>query len=259
MHLIQECREREHLREQYQADPPDWYESGHEVHTSQNAYLLRGDETLLFDTLSPVASEQIVTELREVLDDDNLDYIVISHPEAPHAGNTFGILEEFPDAELIAPAYGNQHELYHLEDATKVALGDCIDLGEFEVEFVEPMFVDHKLHTWMRELKTDTLFTVDWLGMIHKSGECLDYVDEMSDPVTVDRLTGFHGRALFWLAYVDPHKTDDAIEGIIEEWDPNVLAPAHGQPVRQNTAAYMRRMKDVTRKIAGEGRLNGAW
>lgn len=37
--------------------PEDWYEQGRDVHIPQSAYLLKGEKSLLFDTLSPAAGD----------------------------------------------------------------------------------------------------------------------------------------------------------------------------------------------------------
>lgn len=256
--LLQECNDRVELTDQYRDDPPDWYVAGRTVHSSQNAYLLVGEQTLLFDTLSPAGRDQVLSDLSEVLDGRSLDYLVVSHPEAPHAGNAQEICEAYPDVELIAPDYGNTHELYYLGDATQIAPGSIIDLGGFELEVVDPVFVDHKMHIWLYERTQGILFTVDWLGLMHMAGECLTCADELDEPVALHRLELFHGRALFWFKYADLAKVDAAVEDIIETYDPSILAPAHGFVVREDTAAYMRKMKSVVRSIS-EAAAPEAW
>jgi len=259
IYLIQECNDRMSLTEQYQENPPDWYVDGKTVHSSQSAYLFVGEETLLFDTLSPAAREHVLTEVDEVLDGRSLDYLVVSHPEAPHAGNAQELCEAHPEATLIAPDYGNTHDLYYLDDATQVAPGTVLEVGEFELEVIDPVFVDHKMHIWLFDRTTETLFTVDWLGLMHMEGECLTLADELDEPVARHRLELFHGRALFWFEYADLAKVDAAIEDLIETYDPAVLAPAHGFVVREDTAGYMRNMKSVVRSIAEERAVSEAW
>lgn len=259
IYLIQECNDRTALTEQYSKEAPDWYEEGKTVHSSQSAYLLLGEETLLFDTLSPAATEQVLTEVDDVLDGRDLDYIVVSHPEAPHAGNSRELCAAHPEAELIAPDYGNTHELYYLGEATQISPGATLDIGGFELEVLDPVFVDHKMHIWLYERTTGTLFTVDFLGLMHLDGECLACTDELNEPVAPHRLELFHGRALFWFEYADLQKVDAAIEDIIETYDPAVLAPAHGFVVREETAAYLRNMKSVVRSIAADRAVSEAW
>ena len=252
---IQGCIPRPGLEAEYTSDPPDWYEPGRAVHTCQNAYLITGEKTLLFDTLSPANRGHILAELDDALDGRDLDYLVPSHPEAPHAGNAFAILDDHPEAQLVAPGHGDDHELYHLGDAETVDPGDSIDLGGRTVEFLQPLFLDHAMHIWMRETSTGTFFPVDWLGFPHMAGECLTCVDELDHDVTVDQLLAFHGRVFFWYQYVDVGKTNGVIDVIADRHGDDLIAPAHGLPIRGETAPIFDRMKRVVERVNEQGRL----
>lgn len=246
IHFITEC---------IRAPPPDdptvdslagWYPAGEELHLSQNAFLVGDEETLLFDTLTPVGREAIVDQVAQLLDGRDLDYLAISHPEANHAGNTGALMEAFPGARLVAPAQGTHHDMFGIgEDDMLVGDGDVIDLGDRQVEFVEPWFYDHAMTTWMREMTTETLFTVDFLGFEHVPGECLEFADELDTPVTASRLERFNSYAFTWLRYVDTDETDAAIDAILEDIDPSIVAPAHGRVIRENPAEYLELMREA--------------
>lgn len=253
VHWIQECGSDLSAMVE-PANSPDWYEPGCDVHIGQSAYVLRGEESLLFDTLSPASTDQVLAELSEVLT-DGLDYLVVSHPDVPHAGNAFPILEAYPQARLVAPAYGNDHELYHLDDATKVGAGDAIDLGGLTAEFHEATFPDAPMHVWMTERETNALFPVDWFGFPHNDTECYRIADEFDRPLSVDRFVEFHGRVLFWLQYVDVEKTNAEIERIAREFDPDLICPAHGCVVREDPAEHMRTVKRAVEAIDADGRV----
>lgn len=255
IYWFHEPRAKQSLTEMYDVERPDWYDPGETIYIMQNAYLIDGDETLLFDTLSPAGRELVLTHLENVLDGRDLDYLVVSHPEAPHAGNAFSILDQHPEAEFIAPGNGDLQKLYHLDEATLVDPGERIDLGGFEVEFLDPTFPDHGLHMWMREMTTDTLFCVDWLGYFCMKHERLKFLDEVDSPLTHHRLREFHGRVLFWLQYADPELVNAAIEEIIDDYAPKRIYQAHGLPIRENPIRYMRKMKAVNQHIHDGGRL----
>ncbi|MEF8901726.1 MAG: MBL fold metallo-hydrolase [Halovenus sp.] len=244
MHFIQECIPIPPAEDPEMESLADWYEPGRRLHLPQNAYLIDADETLLFDTLTPVSGDVVVDEIDEILDGTELDYLVVSHPEANHAGNVGPILEAYPEATLVAPARSTHHDLFHLgEDSLLVEDGDTIGLGEREVEFLDPVFYDHAMTTYMRETTTNTLFTVDFLGFEHMDSGCLSFADELETDVTASRLERFNSFAFVWFRYVDTDQTDAAIEYLIESVDPDVIAPAHGQVIRTNPAEYLRRMK----------------
>lgn len=256
IHWVQECGpHREKFVGSRNTWPDDWYEPGREVHIPQNAYLLAGEETLLLDTLSPASAETVVEEVRDLLGGRPLDYLVVSHPDLPHAGNAGRLLEAYPGARLVAPAVGETHELYHLEEALEAGPGDGLDLGGLEVRFHEATFLDAPLHLWMTEETTGTFFPVDWLGFPHLGGECLRFEDEVDAEIGLSRLVEFHGRVMFWYQYADAEKVADEIDRLIEEFDPRAVAPAHGLVVRRDPTRLMEAMKDAVARIAESGRV----
>ena len=189
--------DRSHFVEDQYEMAPAWYDPDDTLHVPQHAYLLADERSLLFDTLSPASKDEIVATLDDLLE-DGLDYLVVSHPDVPHAGNAMTILDAYPEASLVAPTYGNGHELYHLDDAMHVAAGETIDLGDLCVEFTRATFPDAPIHIWMIEQTTKTLFPVDWLGYPHRGAETMMFPSEFETELTVDRLVQFHGRVLFW-------------------------------------------------------------
>lgn len=251
---IQECgiRDGGRIGRSVGPDTP-WFTPGDEVHGGQNAYLFADDRSLLFDTLCPLSAARIVEVLQELLDGRGLDFLALSHPDVPHAGNTAAILEAYPDATLVAPRYGTGHELYRLGDARRVGEGDALDLGRYTVAFHEATFLDAAVHMWMTERRTDTLFTVDWLGYPHTDAECLRFGDEFDAPLTADRFRRFHEQVVPWLRFVDADKVAAEIDHLVARYDPSWLAPAHGNPIREHATEHLRTMTGVVRSIAGSG------
>lgn len=235
---------------------PDWYESDRDVYIPQCAYLLAGEEeTLLFDTLSPASTDHILEAIDEIVGDRGLDYLVVSHPDVPHAGNALAILEAHPETELVAPAYGNDHELYRLDEALQVREGDELDLGGLVAEFHEATFPDAPVHVWMSERETGTLFPVDWMGFPHFGDEALTFVDEIDGGVDVGQFVEFHSRVLFWYQYVDETKVQREIDRLIAKFEPEIVAPGHGLVIRGDAVEHMELMKDVPGIIEEQGRV----
>lgn len=235
-----------------------WYaaDSSEPLHIPQNAYLLMGERTLLFDTLSPAATTLILRELGILLAGRSLDYLVVSHPDVPHAGNTHAILRAHPGAQLVAARYGDTHALYHLDDAVRVGEGDTIDLGQgLEVRFHEATFLDAALSVWMSETRNGCLFPVDWLGAPIRPSEAVAFAEELAGgSVEADRYHEFHARVMFWFQYVDTDRMERAIERLWEMHRPRMLAPSHGPVVREDTQRVFQLMPDVVRRIRKHGR-----
>jgi len=258
VYLIQECiliSESNDMAAALNNDPQDWYNPGRDVHIQLNAFLFVGEKTLLFDTLSGLSSDQILEELRQILGDKTLDYIVISHTDVPHCANAFRLLHEYPEATLVAPQAGSTHDLFHLGDATKVSPGDTIDLGGHVLKFHEAIFLDAAMSHWMTEENSKMLLTVDWMGFPHTDDECGKCVDELETEVTVSRLLEHHGRVFLWYQYVDVPKTHAEIDRIIETFKPSIVASAHGSVIRKDATKYLQMMKPVIQHMSEQGRL----
>ena len=254
-HWIQECGpDRFDMARSTPGLDESWYQEGRALHLPQNAYLLRGEKSLLFDTLSPASREDVVVAVDEALAGAPLDFLAISHPDVPHAGNTLRILRAHPEATLVAPRFGETHALYNLDQATLVGPGDGFDLGGLEVRFHEATFLDHSMHMWMTEERTDTLFTVDWMGFPHMKGECLKLAHEIESEVSVARLVEFHGRVMFWLQYVDVPRVHDGIERLWEAFEPAIVVSGHGLPILKGTRTYFDYMKEVVSYVVEHGR-----
>ena len=269
----QECLPLGTLNELEQFERDQWLDADEEVHGCQNAYLLADDRSLLFDTLTQPNGDEVVDLLDELLDGDDLDYLVISHPEANHAGNTFTILDAYPDATLLVPGeaaghgagHGAEHELYHIatdspdevenvpNEIEYVEAGDEIDLGEYTVEFRQPTFPDHSFTLWMSERTTNTLFTVDWLGFLHQSTNCVSYANELDRDVSVEQVFRFHALAFPWLRFADVEEIEAAVDEVREIVDPDIVAPAHGLVMRDDPSEYMDLFTAAVAELSREG------
>jgi flavorubredoxin len=192
----------------------DWAIEGKSKHSSQSAFVILDDKTLLFETLTPASKNDILEKLDKILNGRDLDYLAISHPEANHAGNTFAILREYPNATLIAPQGGVHHELFGLNSRCEfVGHGDELNLGRYELEFLEPIFFDHAMHTWMKERTTGMLWTVDFLGFPHLDGECVQTADQLESEITPNRIRQHQATAFAWLRFADIEARVDSFRG----------------------------------------------
>ncbi|MHB9287085.1 MBL fold metallo-hydrolase [Halobacteriales archaeon Cl-PHB] len=261
IHWFEETIELDPLRDwltnhpEGQAYGDDWYEPGRDLRINDNAFLFRGtEETLLYDTLSPASTDRMVEELTDALGGETLDYLVVSHDEAPHAGNTFAILNEYPDAELLGSDRGSPAaELHHLEDATRVEYGHTIDLGGYVVDFIEPIFMDSPATAWIFERSTGWMCTVDSFGYPHYRSDSLKFEDEMETDLTEQQMSQYNGRSLQWLKYTDPEKVRDQITHHLETYDVGVVAPSHGHPIREDVDKCIDICYESANRLSEEG------
>lgn len=222
-----------------------------------SAFLIRGQQTLLIDTVAPRQQAPFMEAVAYVLGEQPLDYIFISHVELPHAGNAPALKRRYPAAKLLAIDEGEHYALHALENAQLVSPGQVIDLGGYAVEIVDALFVDHGLSQWAYERTTGMLFTADWAHNLHEpaKGECFMFLDEMEahgysaemhlDDVKVNAWYQFP-----WLRWTDPERLAVAIEQLFQKYDVKILAPSHGNVIRRDVGRYVHALKEGMRQAA---------
>jgi flavorubredoxin len=257
------CRELDFISNEFlTGDAPEWYDMGRRIHTQYSIFLFKDEKNLVIDSGPPKLTDEVQVQVDELLDGEQLDYIVVSHPDIDHTGNVHLLQESHPEAEIVAPAYGSAHGLYLLEDAIKVEEGDEMDLGKHTMTFYESPFLDSAMTVWPYEKETMTLFPIDWGGVQHVDNECHCFMDEIKhnqDGVPVgleDRLWDYAGRTFFWLPWSDMDKVLAEIDHVIENIDPDIVAPSHGFLVRdENVETYLNALREVTQRVHDEGRI----
>ncbi len=135
---------------------------------SYNSYLLLDEKTVLFDTVDWAVCRQFLENIKGVLGDRPLDYMVINHMEPDHAACIEEIVLRYPDVKIVSTEkafmfmrqFGFDIEGQEIE----VKEGDKISFGKHEV-----MFVDAPMVHWPEAMVTyDTtngiLFSADAFG-----------------------------------------------------------------------------------------------
>lgn len=235
---------------------PDWYVGGKDIHAPFIAYVINGDKSLIYDTCPPNMTSEMLTHLSNILEGDDLDYIVVSHPEAPHGGNAGALLDQYPDADLIVPSAGSLHDLHvGTSEFQRASHGDCLDLGKYQVEFHDPILFDLASTIWMFETNTKTLFPSDGYGYPHMEHECGQFTDELlaTPENVIDRWMNFHNTSIPWLAYADPQRYEVLTENLVQKYNPSILAPAHGLPMLNDASKYIQMIVPTIEAIHEQG------
>ena len=134
---------------------------------SYNSYIIRDEKNVLVDTVKVTKMREFLEKVRDLLDGEKIDYLVINHMEPDHSGSITEILEEYPDLKIIGNKktfeflenfYGVKENLYEVKD------GDEVDLGKHKLKFVMTPMV-HWPETMMTyETTQKILFSGDAFG-----------------------------------------------------------------------------------------------
>jgi flavorubredoxin len=144
---------------------------------SYNSYLIVDEKVCLIDTVEADFFMPYLENIREVIGERPVDYVVVNHMEPDHSGSLALLRQFYPNIEIIGnkKTFDMMSGFYHLTDGLKeVKNGDSIDLGTHQLQFVLTPMV-HWPETMMTLCGT-VLFSGDAFGCFGALNGA--YVDE---------------------------------------------------------------------------------
>lgn len=133
-----------------------------------NSYLLTGEKTCLMDTVKISKSDEFVDNVKAILKDRKLDYLVIHHIEPDHSGSIPQILDLYPDIKIV----GNKktrsmlNDYYEIDSDhfIEVGEGDELDLGDRKLTFYLTAMVHWPESMVSYDAENKILFSQDIFG-----------------------------------------------------------------------------------------------
>ena len=137
--------------------------------SSQNAYLVEEEKTVLIDTIWTPHRFDFVENLKKEVDLHKIDYIIANHGECDHSGALTALMAEIPDTPIFCTAqcvkslegqYGKRGWNFHV-----VKTGDTLEIGNGK----RLVFVEMKMLHWPDSMATyltgdNILFSNDAFG-----------------------------------------------------------------------------------------------
>ena len=71
---------------------------------SYNAYVLKDEKTVLFDTVDWAVSSQLFENLEAVLGGRALDYVIVNHMEPDHCATLEDVVRRYPEVKVVCNA-----------------------------------------------------------------------------------------------------------------------------------------------------------
>lgn len=137
--------------------------------SSQNAYLIQEEKTVLVDTVWRPHSSEFVDHLAEEVDLAQIDFIVINHGEVDHSGALPALMERIPNTPIYCTANAVKSltgQYHHPEwNFHVVKTGDSVDIGNGK----QLVFVEMRMLHWPDSMATymtgdNILFSNDAFG-----------------------------------------------------------------------------------------------
>lgn len=139
-----------------------------EFGTTYNSYVLKtGDKTVLFETAKEKFFDDYLEKLKEIIDVESIDYLVVEHTEPDHAGSVERLLDLNPGMKIIATgcALGFLKEIVN-RDFTGIRISDnmTMKIGDRTLRFlfVPNLHWPDTMYTYIEE--EQILVTCDSFG-----------------------------------------------------------------------------------------------
>jgi len=194
--------------------------------TTYNAYLIVDGRTALIDTVHPSFTEEMIQNIREVIDPSKIDYIVANHVETDHSGAISEVLKLAKKAKIIGTAKcqsGLQKHYFGDWDFQVAKTGDEVSLGDKTLKFIEAPLLHWPDSMFTYIEKDKLLLPNDAFGQHWATSKRFD--DEVNMEILMDEATKYYANILWPFSGLVLKKIAD-IQQLGLKID--MIAPSHG-------------------------------
>ncbi len=208
--------------------------------TSYNAYLVVDEKITLIDTVKNPHFDEMLANIKQVVDPEKIDYLVVSHVEMDHSGSVPEIMALAPKAKLVTSAKGKSGlQSYYKSDNWDfmvVGSGDDLCTGKYTHKFIPTPMVHwpDSMAVYIPEAKL--LLPNDAFGQHIGSYQRFD--DELGSSIAYEEAAKYYANIV--LPYGS--QVTKALEAL-ENLDIDMIAPSHGLIWRSYLADILKAYK----------------
>lgn len=205
--------------------------------TTYNSYLVVDEKIAIIDTVKTGFSKKYLENIKAIIGDRKIDYIILQHTELDHSGSLKELLNEYPEAMVMGSKAALKYtsKIINKEFNSMDAKGD-LSLGENTLRFISApnLHWPDSIFTYLVEEKI--LFTCDVMGCHYSPSKCItdicdsDYGNEMKYyyDVIMSPFQRFVNMAL----------------DKIQDLETRMIAPSHGPVHIDNVELYKKMYRE---------------
>jgi flavorubredoxin len=168
--------------------------------STYNSYLIQEEKTVLIDTVWLPYAKEFVHNLAQIIDLNEIDYIVVNHGEVDHSGALPELMARIPDVPiyLTENAVKSLKGQYHQDwNFNVVKTGDKLNVGNGK----ELIFVEMRMLHWPDSMATyltgdNILFSNDAFGQHYATeklfNNLVDQCDLYQEALKLDEIIAFN-------------------------------------------------------------------
>jgi flavorubredoxin len=194
--------------------------------SSYNSYLIRDEKNVLIDTVWKPFDKEFITNLKQEIAFNDIDYIIMNHSESDHSGALPELMREIPDTPIYCTANGAKilKGHYHKDwNYQIVKTGDTLSIGESTLTFLEaPML--HWPDTMFTYMSAEgILFSNDAFGQ-HYASEAM-YNDKAEYSELYEEATKYYANILTPFSKMVVKKIEEIL---CLKLPVSMICPSHG-------------------------------
>lgn len=195
--------------------------------STYNAYLVKDEKNVLFDTVDEEYVDELLKRISEVMDPSEIDYIVCNHMEKDHAGSIERIVEVCKPEKVFCSVMGEKSlkAQFNTEGwpIHVVKDGERLNIGKRNITFLETRML-HWPDSMVSYLEEDkVLFSNDAFGQNVATSR--RFVDEYERPLLLQAMKDYYYNIILPYSPL-VMKTLDRIAKLGLQFD--IIAPDHG-------------------------------
>ncbi|MDD4203067.1 MAG: FprA family A-type flavoprotein [Candidatus Omnitrophica bacterium] len=207
--------------------------------STYNAYLIVDEKIVLVDTVKHYLYDEMLSNIRKIIDPEKIDYIVSNHVEMDHSGSLPMIKNIAKKAAIITSPNGEKGLKAHYKedwDFKVVKTGDSISIGSRNLDFVLCPMVHwpDSMVTYIPEEKL--LLPNDAFGQHIASSQRFD--DQLGFDVLMEEAAKYYANIVLPFG----EQVLKALE-ILNTLDIDMIAPSHGIIWRKNVPKIVEKYK----------------
>ncbi|MDP3042097.1 MAG: flavodoxin domain-containing protein [Candidatus Omnitrophota bacterium] len=241
----------------YSVGAVDWSVRNFHGHTyttqrgsSYNAYLIIDEKVALIDTVYGPFSQELISNIQEIIPLEKIDYIIANHVETDHSGALPSLMPLCPNAKILGTAKckeGLYKHYYKDWDFQTVKTNDQLKLGRRTLTFIEAPMI-HWPDSMFTYCSQDALLLPnDAFGQHFASSRRFD--DQVDPCVLMEEAEKYYANILWPLGPVILKKIQEVQKLNIPI---KIIAPSHGIIWRKDPAkiinAYISWAKGETKQ-----------
>lgn len=133
--------------------------------TTYNSYVINDEKIAIIDTVKTGFYDEFKNNLKKVIGERKVDYVVVQHTELDHSGSLIRLIEDYPEIQVV----GSRAALNYLKNIlnrkfNSIEAKEDIILGKTSLQFISVpnLHWPDTMFTYVRE--RNLLFTCDFTG-----------------------------------------------------------------------------------------------